>query len=124
MDLEVSRVTVYRLQFVPFGTVKSVFNAAKAGFPSDKEIEVRHASKQPKTAATGADHEVRCRLQLHSMQVAESPHQIASHLMYSQDGAAAKACESRKLESTGANDTACTDSIKEDVKPRTVRVRC
>ncbi len=111
-----------RLHFVPFGTVKSVINAAKAGCPSGKEIEVRHASKQEETAPTGA--EVRRTLRLQSMQVAESPHHAASHLMCSQEGAAATACGSGKVESTGAKDTATADSIMtEDTKPRTAQAR-
>ena len=95
--------TVRRQQFVPFGTVKSVINAAKAGFPPDKEIEVRHAS-QPKTAATGAV--VRRRLQLHSCHVVESSNHAAQYLMYLQVKATAKACES-----TDAKQAASTDSI-------------
>jgi len=102
---------------VPFGTVKSVINAAKAGFPSDKEIEVRHASKQQETTAIGT--EVRRRLRLQSMQVAESPHHAASHLMCSQEGAVDTTCGSGKVEITGP-----TDSItREDTKPRTAQVR-
>ena len=114
--------SVCRLQFVPFGTVKSVINAAKAGCPPDKEINVRHASKQEEIEATGA--EVRRRVNLQTMQAAESPHHAASHLMCSQEGAAAEACGSGKLESTDAEDTACPSSITaEDTKPRTVQVR-
>ena len=48
---------------MPFGTVKSVIKAAKAGFASDSVVEVRHDSYQPTTAATGA--EVGRKLQVH-----------------------------------------------------------
>ena len=50
-----STSTVCRQQFVSFGTVKSIINAAKAGLAPDHVIEVWHAPKKPTTTANEAE---------------------------------------------------------------------
>lgn len=72
----ISPGTVRRQQFVPFGTVKSVINAAKAGFPPNKEIRVRHAPQQPKTAATGAEVPAQAAFTLPAVAVQSQSHRI------------------------------------------------
>lgn len=44
-----------RLNFVPFGTVKRVINAAKVGVGINEPIHVRSASAAHNTAANGAE---------------------------------------------------------------------